>query len=303
MTNNQTNQFCAFIAIIGAPNAGKSTLMNKIVGQKISIVSPRVQTTRTRILGVLIHNQAQLVFIDTPGIFEASKSFEKALVKNAWQAQHDADCVMVVIDVSKKPFFAQIRTMITKITKLSNQKKVVCVLNKVDLVDKQALLELAKQLWDQQIFQEIFMVSAITGEGIDRLIAYLVKNSPQQPWHFPSDQVSDLPLRLLAAEITREQLFYHVHDEVPHDSIVIPESWNVKDNNELVIHQIIYVTRVGQKAILIGDRGQKIKAIRLASQRQLTEIMQTKVHLYLKVGVNPKWQEDQKLLKLVGFTS
>ncbi len=302
MTNNQTNQFCAFIAIIGAPNAGKSTLMNKIVGQKISIVSPRVQTTRTRILGVLVHNQAQLVFIDTPGIFEASKNFEKALVKNAWQAQHDADCVMVVIDVSKKPAFAQIRTIMTKITKLSSQKKVVCVLNKVDLVDKQALLELAKQLWDQQIFQEIFMVSAITGEGIDKLIAYLVKNSPEQPWHFPSDQVSDLPLRLLAAEITREQLFYHVHDEVPHDSIVIPESWNVKNNNELVIHQVIYVTRSGQKAIVIGDQGQKIKAIRLASQRQLTEIMQTKVHLYLKVDVNPKWQEDQKLLKLVGFT-
>jgi GTP-binding protein Era len=294
------SQRCGFIAIMGAPNAGKSTLLNRFVGQKISIVSPRVQTTRTRVLGIWMKNEVQLVFIDTPGVFDAKKEFEKNMVQNAWQGQQGVDVTIVLVDCSRAKSIEE--TMLI-IKKLGKQTPVVCVLNKIDLIERGKLLELAQKLWDKKIFEQVFMISAAEGDGVDKLVEYLMEQAPEQPWHFPSDQVSDLSLRLLAAEITREQLFRQLHEEIPHESVVKPETWQEKPNGEFIVHQIIYVLREGQKAIIIGENGTKIRSIRQSAQHRMEELLQAKVHLYIKVEVYPKWREDKKLLALVGFTS
>ena len=280
---------CGFIAIVGAPNVGKSTLINRMVGAKVSIVSPKVQTTRTRVLGILIEGPAQLVFIDTPGIFAPRRRLDRAMVAAAWGGAADADEVMVLVD-SEKGIDGDTRSIVDRLKGVGRRS--LLVLNKVDLARKPALLDLAAGLNAEGLFSDTFMVSATTGDGVGDLLAFLAGRLPEGPWLFPEDQLSDMPERLLAAEITREKLYLDLHQELPYQATVETEGWQEKDDGSLRIDQVIFVERGSQKGIVLGKGGRRVKAIGEASRHELEEILGRRVHLFLFVKVRPKWGDD-----------
>ena len=281
-------QHFAFVAVLGAPNAGKSTLVNRMVGAKVSIVSPKVQTTRSRIRGILVDGQTQLILVDTPGIFKPSRRLDRAMVASAWTEAEDSDIRMLLVDVSKG-IDKNTKNIIQSLVK--NKQKCILVLNKIDLVSKDKLLPLIAELNQYPIFTETFMVSAETGENTEELKNYLVSLAPKGMWMFPDDQLSDLPNRLFAAEITREKLFMHLQQELPYTLAVETNSFQ-EQKNGIRIEQTIYVERTGQKSIILGKNGSMIKKIGLAARTELERLFEQKIHLFLFVKVKENWQED-----------
>lgn len=290
MANDLSQQRCGFVSIIGAPNAGKSTLVNRLVGAKVSIVSPKVQTTRTRVMGIVNHADTQIVFVDTPGIFEPRKRLEKAMVAAAWQGTADAEEILLLVDVGKGRINDDTKSIINKLK--NTQRSVILLLNKIDMLQKDKLLALAAELNEEGIFKEIFMISALTGDGVAALLETLSKRMPQGPWMFGDDQISDMPLRLLAAEITREKIFLQLGDELPYSSTVETEQWEDFDNGDVKISQTVYVMRDTQKAIVLGKGGARIKKIGQAAREELEEMLERRVHLSLFVKVRDKWTDD-----------
>jgi len=278
-----------FIAVVGAPNVGKSTLINRLVGTKVSIVSPKVQTTRTRVLGICMAGAAQVIFIDTPGIFEPRRRLDRAMVAAAWSGASDADSVLLMVDASRG-IDSNTRAILDKLVK--SERRVVLAINKVDLVKKDALLELTAKLTQYDVFDEIFMISAETGDGVDDLLAHLTAGVPEGPWLFPEDQVSDMPERLLAAEITREKLYLQLRQELPYSATVETESWEDKEDGSVRIDQVIYVQRDSQKAIVLGKQGSRVKALGAAARKELETILGCRVHLFLFIKVREKWVDD-----------
>lgn len=282
---------CGFIAVLGAPNAGKSTLVNEMVGTKVSIVSPKVQTTRTRVRGIAMVDGAQLVFIDTPGIFRPTRRLERAMVAAAWGGAEDADQIMLVIDVDRgvDPDTADIIARL----KDTARKDVILVLNKVDLIDRPKLLVLAETLYQEGIFGQVFMVSAMKGSGVADILKFLAGHVPPGPYMFPEDEVSDLPQRLLAAEITREKVFLRLHQELPYSVTVETEKWEERPDGSARIDQTIYVLRDSQKKIVLGKGGAQIKAIGAAARKELEELLERRIHLFLFVKVREGWTDDR----------
>lgn len=291
---------CGYVAILGAPNVGKSTLLNRLVGSKVSIVSPKVQTTRTRILGIAIEGAAQIVYLDTPGIFfTPRRRFERAMVAAAWQGAADADLVLLLVDASRRKLDEDTERILAGLEK--SRRKAILVLNKIDLVKREALLALSRTLHGTGLFTEVFMVSAETGDGVADLPKALAPKLPMGPWLFPEDQLTDMPQRLLAAEVTREQLFRQLHQEVPYSLIVESEAWEEFKDGSAKIDQTIFVERESQKAIVVGKAGTRIKAVREAAQRELEAMLERRVHLFLQVKVRENWAEDRGRFRDLGL--
>ncbi|MGK9231233.1 GTPase Era [Inquilinus limosus] len=288
MTEDATR--CGFVALIGAPNAGKSTLLNTLVGTKVAIVSPKVQTTRSRVLGILTEGRTQIVFVDTPGIFRPRRRLDRAMVAAAWGGAAEADLVVLLVDAALKSVREDTRGIIEKLGESGRQA--ILVLNKVDAVPHEKLLVLAADLNASGVFTDTFMISALTGDGVDDLRRVVAERLPEGPWLFPEDQVSDMPMRLLAAEITREKLFLRLQQELPYAVAVETESWEEQKDGSVRISQVIYVQRDGQKAIVLGRGGQMIKAIGTAARLELEEITEQRVHLSLFVKVRENWLDD-----------
>lgn len=283
------NTRCGFYALIGAPNVGKSTLVNRMVGAKISIVSPKVQTTRSRVLGITIRDQSQIIFIDTPGIFEPRRRLDRAMVASAWGGASDADGVLLLVD-ARRGIDPDTQSILDGLKK--QERRVMLGINKIDLVKKPILLDLASKLSNTGLFSEIFMISAETGDGVEDLLDILSANLSEGPWMFPEDQISDMPSRLLAAEITREQVYLQLHQELPYAVTVETEKWEQNEDGSARVNQIIYVQRPGQKAIVLGKKGSKIKQIGEAARKELEELLDHRVHLFLFVKVREKWGDD-----------
>lgn len=296
MTNKKR---CGFVSIIGAPNAGKSTLINRLVGAKVSIVSPKVQTTRTRVVGIVNEGATQIIFVDTPGIFKPNKRMEKAMVASAWQGASESDIILLLLDVGRGRVNAETKDIIERLQK--QEKKAILAMNKVDKLEKEKLLAMAEEMNATGIFTDIYMISALTGSGVDRLMADIAKRMPEGPWMYAEDQISDMPMRLLSAEITREKIFLQLGDELPYASAVETESWEEFDNGSVKISQTIYVMRDSQKAIVLGKGGTRIKKIGAAARLELEEILERRVHLSLFVKVREKWTDDPARYALWGL--
>lgn len=290
---------CGFVALLGAPNAGKSTLINALVGSKVSIVTPKVQTTRARITAIAMHGQAQIVFVDTPGIFNKTKQrLEKAMVAAAWSGAEDADLRVLLVD-AERGIDGNTRGIIEGMKKA--KMKAVLVLNKIDLVARESLLALADNLDKEGVFTEVFMLSALQGDGVADLLAAVAGKIPEGPWHYPKDQLADISERLLAAEITREKLFLQLHQELPYAATVETEAWKEVKGGALRIEQVIYVRRGTQKAIVLGKGGQQIKQIGAEARAEMMEIFGVTVHLFLFVKVREKWQDDPERYREMGL--
>jgi GTPase len=292
------SETCGLVAVVGAPNAGKSTLVNALVGQKVAIVSPKAQTTRTRLMGIALAGEAQILLVDTPGIFEPRRRLDRAMVAAAWAGTADADLIALVVD-AKTGFSGRLEAMLDAL-KARREAKIL-VLNKVDLVRKETLLTLAAQLSERLAFEEIFMVSATSGDGVGDLKAALAARMPEGPWHFPEEQVSDASERLAAAEVTREQLYLQLHAELPYASVVETEKYEERRDGSVAIHQQILVGRATQKAIVLGKGGARIKAIGETARKELEALMGRKVHLFLHVKVKPDWEDDRGLYREIGL--
>jgi GTP-binding protein Era len=293
-----TAPHCGLVAVIGAPNAGKSTLVNALVGQKVAIVSAKAQTTRARLMGIALLDQTQIILADTPGIFAPRRRLDRAMVNAAWEGAQEADAILLVIDARKKKL-DQIESILDSLKDRSERK--LLVLNKVDQCVKEPLLALAQELTARVGFDEVFFVSALTGDGVPELKARLAALMPEGPWHYPEDQVSDASERLLAAEITREQLYRQLHDELPYDSAVRPESYTQRKDGSVEIHQQIVIARDSQKGIVLGKRGAKLKAIGEAARKELAELLGCKVHLFLHVRVEENWAESKEIYEEIGL--
>ena len=287
-----------FVAIVGAPNVGKSTLLNRLVGAKVSIVSPKVQTTRTRVLGICIEGPAQIIFIDTPGIFQPRRRLDRAMVAAAWIGTADADEVLLLVDASRG--LDRNTTAIVKKLKRA-ERTVILAINKVDLLNKPDLLALAAELNEAGAFTDTFMISAETGDGVADLMALLAGRVAAGRWLFPEDQISDMPGRLTAAEITREQLYLQLHKELPYAAAVETESWKDQDDGSLRIEQVVYVERGSQKAIVLGKKGSRVKSIGEAARKELEEIFGRRVHLFLFVKVRGNWGDDPERYRDLGL--
>lgn len=292
-------QRCGFIAVIGAPNAGKSTLVNALVGAKVSIVSHKVQTTRVPVRGIANEGDSQLVFIDTPGLFAPKRRLDTAMVEAAWGGARDADIVVLVIDAARG-LDAEVEGILEKLKDVKLPR--LAVLNKVDkLTDKAKLLALATDVQQRLAFDSVFMISATDGDGVEDLRRYLAARMPPGPWHYPADDLTDAPLRLLAAEITREKIFHRLHDELPYASTVETTSWTERKDGSVRIEQTIFVARDGQKAIMLGKGGQTIKQVSMDSRRELSQILERPVHLFLFVKVRQNWQDDPERYREMGL--
>ena len=289
---------CGFVALIGAPNAGKSTLLNALVGAKVTIVSRKVQTTRALIRGIAIHDKAQLIFVDTPGIFSPKRRLDRAMVTSAWSGAHDADLVGVLID-ARKGLDEEAEAILARLTEVRQPK--VLLLNKIDVVPKENLLTLTQAANAKAAFEATFMISALTGDGVADLKAWLAAHVPPGPFLYPSDQMSDAPLRQLAAEITREKLFERLHQELPYHSTVETETWKELRNGAVRIEQTIYVERESQRKIVLGKGGQTIKAIGEAARKEIAGLVEGKVHLFLFVKVREGWGEDPERYRAMGL--
>lgn len=280
---------CGFVALIGAPNAGKSTITNNFVGSKVSIVSPKVQTTRTQVKGIGIYDNTQIIFLDTPGIFKPKRRLDRAMVGSAWDGAGDADIVVLVVD-AKRGFDDETQSIVARL----NKRKIdaVLVLNKIDLVQKDKLLELSRKINEAGHFKETFFISAETGQCTEDFYKYLADNLPESPWYYPEDQISDMPLKLLAAEIVREKLFLYLRQELPYALTVEPELWERREDGSVRAEITIYVERDSQKIIILGRGGQMIKRIGQAARKEIEELLEDRVHLFLFVKVRENWQED-----------
>ncbi|QJU58940.1 GTPase Era [Sphingomonas sp. AP4-R1] len=292
------SQKCGLVAVLGAPNAGKSTLVNALVGQKVAIVSPKAQTTRARLMGLAIEGETQILLVDTPGIFDPQRRLDRAMVSAAWGGTEGADLIALVIDAKAK-FNSKARTLVDQIAAHSEPK--IVILNKVDVADKGPLLTLASELQAMLNPQAIYFVSAMTGDGIPELKAELAKRMPEGPWHFPEDQVSDATDRMLAAEVTREQLYLQLHAELPYASAIETEKYEDRKDGSVAIHQQILVARETQKAIVLGAKGARLKEIGQRARTELSSILGKPVHLFLHVKVNPRWEEDRTLYQDIGL--
>ncbi len=289
---------CGFIALIGAPNAGKSTLVNALVGTKVAIVTPKVQTTRTLVRGIAMVDGAQLVFVDTPGIFAPRRRLDRAMVTTAWGGARDADIVGVIID-AQQGLDPEASAILERLDEISRPK--VLILNKVDLVEKTSLLQLASQANERAKFKATFMISALKGDGVDDIKRWFAAHVPEGPWHFPADEVSDAPLRLFAAEITREKLYLQLHQELPYQSTVETDSWQERPDGSVRIEQTIYVEREGQRKIVLGKGGRTIKAIGEAARKEISDLLERRVHLFLFVKVRKHWGDDPERYRQMGL--
>jgi len=289
---------CGFVALIGAPNAGKSTLMNAMVGAKLSIVTHKVQTTRSIVRGIATAGESQIIFVDTPGIFQPKRRLDRAMVTTAWGGASDADVVCLLID-AQRGLDEGNEAILEKLVD-SRQSKIL-ILNKIDTVRRETLLDLAQSINAKIPFQETFMVSALTGSGVDDLVAHLGKVLPEGPWLYPEDQISDAPLRALAAEITREKLFLRLHDELPYESTVETTAWTTMKDGSARIEQTIFVVREGQKKIVIGKGGETIKAISMAARKDIAAMAEAPVHLFLFVKVRENWSDDPERYREMGL--
>jgi GTP-binding protein Era len=289
---------CGFVALIGAPNVGKSTLVNALVGSKVTIVSRKVQTTRALIRGIVIENNAQIILVDTPGIFLPKRRLDRAMVSTAWSGAHDADLVCVLLDAGEG-IDEEAEAILTKVATVHHDK--ILVLNKIDLVPREKLLALAKAANDRLKFESTFMVSALSGDGVDDLRRKLSEMVPPGPFHYPEDQMSDAPMRHLAAEITREKIFRQLHQELPYQSTVETDSWTERKDKSIRIEQTIFVERESQRRIVLGKGGATIKSIGADSRKELAEILGVPVHLFLFVKVRENWGDDPNRYREMGL--
>jgi GTP-binding protein Era len=297
MSSNDS-QKCGVVAVIGAPNAGKSTLVNQLVGQKVAITSSKAQTTRARMLGIALHDNVQMILVDTPGIFAPRRKLDRAMVSAAWEGAQAADAVLLLVDPIKQRRH-ELEPLLEALEKRPERK--FLVINKVDRAKKEDLLVLAQELSGKVAFEEIYFVSALTGDGVPELKQALADLMPEGPWHYPEDQVSDASERLLATEVTREQLYQQLHEELPYDSAVRPESYTQRPDGSVEIRQQIVIGRESQKPIVLGKGGSKIKSIGEAARKELSEILGVKVHLFLHVKVSENWDEDKEIYEEMGL--
>jgi GTPase len=293
-----TNTKAGFVALIGAPNAGKSTLLNALVGSKVSIVSRKVQTTRALVRGIAIEGDAQIVFVDTPGIFKPKRRLDRAMVTSAWGGAGDADVVALLLDV-RKGIDEEAEAILDKLPELKQSK--VLILNKIDLIERSKLLELAAKLNEKVPFAHTFMISALKGDGINTLRSQLAAMMPPGPWLYPEDQISDAPLRMLAAEITREKIYERLHEELPYQSTVETDQWQQRPDGSVRIEQTVFVERDSQRKIVLGKGGQTIKAIGQAARKEIAEIAEAPVHLFIFVKVRENWSDDPERYREMGL--
>ena len=287
-----------FVALLGAPNVGKSTLLNRVVGAKISIVTPKVQTTRTRIVGIAMRGKVQIIFLDTPGIFKPRQRLQRAMVEAAWSSARQADSVVLLIDANAGLTEDSCRL----ITKLKDQNRpTIVALNKIDLIKPPRLLKLTSSLNTEGFFTDTFMISALTGDGVEDLVAKLAESAPTGPWLYPKDQLSDVPLRMLAAEITREKLFLQLQNELPYSTAIETEEWNERKDGSVRIDQTIYVQRNSQKMIVVGKNGTRIKSIGSVARCELEKLLERRVHLFLHVKVRRDWSERPDHYRTIGL--
>ncbi|WP_024586242.1 GTPase Era [Aliihoeflea sp. 2WW] len=302
MTDESTNAEgptrSGFVALIGAPNAGKSTLLNQLVGSKVSIVTHKVQTTRAIVRGIATHKRSQIVFMDTPGIFKPRRRLDEAMVTTAWGGAKDADTIAFLID-AERGIRGDAETILERLENVRQPK--ILILNKIDQVKREDLLALASKATEKVQFERVFMISALTGSGCADLLDYLAEAAQEGPWYYPEDQISDLPMRQLAAEITREKVFLRLHQELPYSSHVETEGWEEKKDGSVKIDQVIYVERDSQKKIVLGKKGETIRAIGQAAREELAEIMEQKVHLFLFVKVRENWINDPERYREMGL--
>ena len=295
---NELDTRCGFVALIGAPNAGKSTLLNRLVGGKVSIVSHKVQTTRALVRGIMAHEKTQIIFVDTPGLFQPKRRLDRAMVNKAWDGAGDSDVVALLIDAQKG-----VREDEERI--LSNLKyrkqKVILLLNKIDMVKRESLLALVEKISTEVEFEQTFMISAAKGDGCEDLLNYLSKEMAVGPWLYPEDQMSDLPMRQLAAEITREKLFERLHQELPYSLTVETESWKELKGGDVRVEQTVFVQRDSHKKILLGKGGQTVKAVSQSARKDLQEMLEQKIHLFLFVKVREKWLDDPERYREMGL--
>ncbi|WP_171177939.1 GTPase Era [Ruegeria sp. HKCCD8929] len=289
-----------FIALIGEPNAGKSTLLNRMVGAKVSIVTHKVQTTRARIRGVAMEGDAQLVFVDTPGLFKPRRRLDRAMVAAAWGGAADADIVVLMVE-AHRGITEGVERILEGLDEIGQGRTVALAINKIDKVQSEALLGLTKELNDRYDFAETFMISAERGHGADDLRTWLAGQLPEGPWLYPEDQIADLPMRMIAAEMTREKLTLRLHQELPYQMTVETESWQERKDGSARVDQVIYVVRDGHKGIVLGKRGETIKAVSQAARAELEEFLDRKVHLFLQVKVRPNWLEESERYSEMGL--
>ena len=289
---------CGFVALIGAPNVGKSTLVNALVGTKVAIVSPKAQTTRALLRGIAIVDGSQLVFMDTPGIFAPKRRLDRAMVTTAWMGVEDADIAAVLID-AKRGLDEETGAILERLAEIGRTK--ILLINKIDLVEKPALLAIAKTASERAAFAATFMISALTGDGVGDVSSWLAAHVPEGPWHYPADQITDAPLRQLAAEITREKLYLRLHQELPYQSTVETDVWKELQDGSTRIEQTIYVERESQRKIVLGKGGQTIKAIGADARREIADMIEAPVHLFLFVKVRERWGEDPERYREMGL--
>ncbi|WP_299083497.1 GTPase Era [uncultured Ruegeria sp.] len=289
-----------FIALIGEPNAGKSTLLNRMVGAKVSIVTHKVQTTRTRIRGVAMEGDAQLVFVDTPGLFKPRRRLDRAMVAAAWGGAADADVVVLMVE-AHRGITEGVERILEGLEEIGQGRKIALAINKIDKVQSEVLLALTSDLNTRYPFAETFMISAEKGHGVDDLRKWLASELPEGPWLYPEDQIADLPLRMIAAEMTREKLTLRLHQELPYQLTVETESWEERKDGSAKIDQIIYVMRDGHKGIVLGKKGETIKAVSQAARAELEEFLDRKIHLFLQVKVRPNWLEESERYSEMGL--
>lgn len=287
-----------FVALIGAPNAGKSTLVNQLVGTKVTIVTHKVQTTRALVRGIAMHKSAQIVFVDTPGVFKPKRRLDRAMVKTAWSGARDADIVLTIVD-AERGVSEDVERILDRLKDTRSTKALL--LNKVDRIQRDKLLGLTKQITERTEFDRVFMISALDGSGCPDLMDWLAETLPEGPWYYPEDQVSDLPLRQLSAEITREKLYLRLHQELPYSSHVETELWETRPDGSARVEQTIYVERDSQKAIVLGHKGETIKAIGKAAREEIMEAADQKVHLFLFVKVRENWGDDPERYREMGL--
>jgi GTPase len=290
---------CGFAAILGAPNAGKSTLLNRLTGAKLSIVSPKAQTTRFRVLGIVMRGESQILLVDTPGIFRPRRRLDRAMVSAAWSGAEDADLALLLVD-SRAGATEAVRTIAGRLKETGRRRWLV--LNKIDLLSPAKLLPLTAELSGIATFEQVFMVSAATGDGLDALLDALAAAVPEGPYLYPPDELTDLPDRLLAAELVREQIFLQTHEEVPYGTTVETENWQERPDGSVRIEATIYVARAGQKAILIGEGGQRVREIGARARQQLASLLERNVHLFLNVKERAGWDEETARLRAIGLS-
>ncbi|WP_298727921.1 GTPase Era [uncultured Ferrovibrio sp.] len=297
--SSPTSPHCGYVAIVGAPNAGKSTLLNQLVGAKVSIVSSKVQTTRARITAIAMEGETQIVFVDTPGIFKPKRRLDRAMVAAAWSGIDEADAVLLLIDAAKG-FDDESRAIVDALNE-RKRKNVLLALNKIDTIAREKLLGLAKTLNDAYPFEQTFMISASKGSGVDDVRRALAKLMPAGPWLYPEDQLADVPMRFLAAEITREQVYRALHDELPYATTVETENWKDQKDGSARIEQVIFVEREGQKKIVLGEKGSMIKRIGAAARLEMEKQFERRVHLFLFVKVREDWGDDPERYEAMGL--